>query len=48
MSGADATVAKLVRAGVDGSLAFLRGLDPDAAAELDALRRQEVTQPRRR
>jgi hypothetical protein len=34
-----------VRAGVDAALAYLRGVDPDAAAELAALRAREVTRP---
>jgi GTPase SAR1 family protein len=45
---ADATVAlgKLLKAGVDGSLAYLRKIDPDAAADVDTERRREVQRPR--
>ncbi|HET8680364.1 MAG TPA: hypothetical protein VFM54_00590, partial [Micromonosporaceae bacterium] len=38
-------LASLVGNGVDAGLAFLRKLDPDAAADLDAQRRREVTRP---
>ncbi|HET8657464.1 MAG TPA: dynamin family protein [Micromonosporaceae bacterium] len=38
-------LATLVGNGVDTGLAFLRKLDPDAAADLDAQRRKEVTRP---
>jgi predicted transcriptional regulator len=34
-----------VRAGVDAALAYLRGVDPDAAAELAALRGRELVRP---
>ncbi|MET7403581.1 dynamin family protein [Dactylosporangium sp. NPDC005572] len=45
---ADATQAlgKLLKAGVDGSLAFLRKIDPDAAADVDTERRRDVQRPR--
>jgi hypothetical protein len=38
-------IAALVSAAVDSGLAFLRKREPDAAAELDALRRRELTRP---
>jgi len=41
-----AALGKLVKAGVDGSLAYLRKIDPDAAADVDTERRREVTRPR--
>src|SRR5512142_3006074 len=41
----DQAMAKLLRGAVDGGLAFVRKLDPDAAADLDAIRRREVTRP---
>src|SRR5437773_11876825 len=40
-----ATATKALRGVVDGGLAFLRKIDPDAAAEVDTLRRREVTRP---
>ncbi|GGM37983.1 dynamin family protein [Dactylosporangium sucinum] len=45
---ADATQAlgKLLKAGVDGSLAYLRKIDPDAAADVDTERRRDVQRPR--
>jgi hypothetical protein len=42
----DAALRKLLTAGVDGGLAYLRKTDPDAAADLDQIRRREVTRPR--
>jgi hypothetical protein len=36
----------MLRPAVDGALAFVRKVDPDAAAELDLVRRQELTRPR--
>ena len=42
---ADGAAQKVLRAAVDGGLAFLRKLDPDAAADLDQVRRREVTRP---
>jgi hypothetical protein len=42
----DAALQKLLKAGIDGSLAYLRKIDPDAAADLDAERRRELTRPR--
>jgi hypothetical protein len=41
----DEALGKLLDAAVDGSLAYLRKTDPDAAAEVDELRRREVTRP---
>lgn len=41
----DAALGKLLGAAVDGSLAFLRKTDPDAAADIDALRRRAVSRP---
>jgi hypothetical protein len=44
----DATLAaaqRTLRGAVDGALAFLRTLDPDAAADVDAIRRRELTRP---
>ena len=38
-------LGKLLAASVDASLAFLRRVDPDAAADLEAQRRREVTRP---
>ncbi|HEY2672645.1 MAG TPA: dynamin family protein [Rugosimonospora sp.] len=43
--GRDAAALKLVRSAVEGALAFLRDADPDAAHDVDALRRREVTRP---
>jgi hypothetical protein len=37
---------KLLKAGIEGSLAYLRKVDPDAAADLDTQRRREITKPR--
>ena len=42
----DAALQKLLKAGIDGSLAYLRKIDPDAAADLDTERRRELTRPR--
>jgi hypothetical protein len=42
----DAALRKLLTAGVDGGLAYLRKVDPDAAADLDQVRRREVVRPR--
>jgi hypothetical protein len=41
----DAAAVKLIRGSLDTSLAFLRKLDPDAADDVDALRRRGVTRP---
>lgn len=41
----DAAVQKLLKQAVDGGLAFLRKLDPDAAADLDQVKRRDVTRP---
>jgi len=41
----EAAAQKLLRSTVEGGLAFLRKVDPDAAADIDALRRREVTRP---
>lgn len=38
-------LGKLLATAVDGALAFLRRVDPDAAADLEAQRRREVTRP---
>jgi Dynamin family len=45
-ANAEAALQKLLKAGIEGSLAYLRKVDPDAAADLDALRRREVAKPR--
>ena len=37
-----AQLEKMLRAAVDNSLAQLRRIDPDAASDLDALRRREA------
>src|SRR5690348_7201098 len=36
---------KLLKATIDAALAFLRKVDPDAAADIDQLRRREITRP---
>jgi hypothetical protein len=41
----EAQLQKVLRGGVDAGLAFLRKLDPDAAGDLDRVRRREVTRP---
>jgi dynamin family protein len=41
----DAAAVKLIKSGVDNALAFLRRVDPDAAADIDGLRRREITRP---
>lgn len=41
----DAALGRLLSGAVDTSLAFLRKVDADAAAEIDVLRRREVTRP---
>jgi hypothetical protein len=46
MSTDNAQLQSLMRGAVDGGLAFLRKIDPEAAADLDRLRRQELTRPR--
>ncbi|GAA0913474.1 dynamin family protein [Virgisporangium ochraceum] len=38
-------IAQLLKKGVDGGLAFLRKIDPDAAADLDQVKRRDVTRP---
>ncbi|MEJ3744344.1 dynamin family protein [Actinomycetes bacterium KLBMP 9797] len=38
-------IAKLLTGGVDGGLAYLRKLDPDAAGDIDSLRRRELGRP---
>ncbi|MFY1693878.1 dynamin family protein [Solwaraspora sp. WMMA2101] len=47
MSGGagSAALGTLLTGAVDTCLGFVRGLDPDAAAEIDAQRRREVTRP---
>ena len=44
-SNLEAAALKLIKSGVDSSLAFLRRIEPDAAADIDALRRRELTRP---
>ncbi|HEX5543476.1 MAG TPA: dynamin family protein [Micromonospora sp.] len=41
----EAALNKLLSGAVDASVAFLRKVDPDAAAEVDVLRRRELTRP---
>lgn len=41
----DAAALKLVKQAVDANLGFLRKSDPDAAADLDQLRRRELRRP---
>ena len=41
----DAALQKLLKQALDGGLAFLRMTDPDAAADLDQIRRRDVTRP---
>jgi Dynamin family len=41
----DETLGKLLESAVDGSLAYLRKTDPEAAADVDELRRRGVTRP---
>ncbi|MEV0397973.1 dynamin family protein [Polymorphospora rubra] len=41
----EAALGKLLTAAVDSSQAFLRKIDPDAAADIDAFRRRQVTRP---
>jgi hypothetical protein len=41
----DAAIQKLLKQAVDGGLAYLRKMDPDAAADLDQVRRRDVTRP---
>src|SRR5215475_2592346 len=41
----EAAAVKLIKSGVDNALAFLRRVDPDAAADIDGLRRREITRP---
>jgi GTPase SAR1 family protein len=42
----DVALQKLLKAGIEGSLAYLRKIDPDAAADLDSQRRREIQKPR--
>jgi hypothetical protein len=42
----EAAIQKLLKAGIEGSLAYLRKIDPDAAADVDTERRRDVTRPR--
>src|SRR5437764_6894 len=44
-SSLEAAALKMIKSGVDSSLAFLRRIEPDAAADIDALRRREITRP---
>jgi hypothetical protein len=41
----DAAASKLIKSGLDNALAFLRRVDPDAAADIDTLRRRELVRP---
>jgi hypothetical protein len=41
----DAAAVKLIKQAVEGGLAFVRKADPDAAADIESLRRREVTRP---
>lgn len=41
----NSSLGKLLTGAVDASLAFLRKVDPDAAADVDAVRRREVGRP---
>jgi hypothetical protein len=41
----EAAIQKLLKQVVDGGLAYLRKIDPDAAADLDQLKRRDVTRP---
>ncbi len=41
----DEAALKLIKGGVDQALAFVRRVEPDAAADIDALRRRELTRP---
>jgi len=41
----EAAIQKLLKQAVDGGLAFLRKIDPDAAADLDQVKRRDVTRP---
>jgi Dynamin family len=41
----DAAALKMTKNGADSALAFLRKLDPDAAADIDTLRRLDITRP---
>jgi hypothetical protein len=41
----EAAIQKLLKQAVDGGLAYLRKIDPDAAADLDQLKRRDVTRP---
>src|SRR5581483_9467828 len=45
-ANADVALQKLLKAGIEGSVAYLRKIDPDAAADLDTERRRELTRPR--
>ncbi|MBO0868449.1 MAG: dynamin family protein [Micromonosporaceae bacterium] len=44
-SDRDAAAARMIKQAVEGTLAFVRKSDPDAAADIDSLRRREVTRP---
>lgn len=44
-AAANAALEKALRAAVDGGLAHLRRIDPDAASDMDVLRRREQTVP---
>ena len=41
----NAAAQKVLKKAVDAGLAFLRKIDPDAAADIDTLRRREMTRP---
>jgi hypothetical protein len=42
----EAALGRLLKAGIDGSLGYLRKIDVDAAADIEAERRRDVTRPR--
>jgi hypothetical protein len=41
----DAAAVKLIKGSIDTALAYLRKVDPDSAADIDALRRRELGRP---
>ncbi|WP_018352779.1 dynamin family protein [Longispora albida] len=43
--GAKPDLGKMLKPAIDGGLAFLRKIDADAAADLDAVRRREIARP---
>jgi hypothetical protein len=44
-AGREAAAVKLIKSGIDNALAFVRRVDPDAASDIDGLRRRELTRP---